>query len=329
MLKVRVMNNMQTEFSVSLQKIINEFLLEEIYTPINPEEIDIKSTEINKPGIQFGGYYEFYDNSRIQIIGKLEDSFLYNHSDDECLKIIDKFFSTKPPVVIITRNLNVSDIMLDAAKTYDVPIYRTPDSTSSFMSALIAFLNVKLAPRVVRHGVLVEVYGEGVLILGDSGIGKSETAIELVKRGHRLIADDAVEIRKVSSKSLVGSAPENIRHYIELRGIGIVNVRRIFGMGSVKLTEKIDMVINLETWESGKQYDRMGLEAETMNILGLDVVSVTIPVKPGRNLAVVIEVAAMNNRQKKLGYNAAAELLEKLGMEDTIKQTTHSEVEPF
>lgn len=320
---------MKTEFTVSLQKIVNEFSLEEIFTPVKPEEILIKSNEINKPGIQFGGYYEFYDNSRIQIIGKMEDSFLYNHSEEECEQIIDKFFSTKPPVVIITRELKVSKIMIEAAQKYSVPIYRTPDSTSSFLSALIAFLNVRLAPRVVRHGVLVEVYGEGVLILGDSGIGKSETAIELVKRGHRLIADDAVEIRKVSSKSLVGSAPENIRHFIELRGIGIVNVRRIFGMGSVKLTEKIDMVINLETWEAGKQYDRMGLEAETMNILGLDIVSVTIPVKPGRNLAVVIEVAAMNNRQKKLGYNAAAELLENLGMEDAVPVTKPSEVELF
>ena len=320
---------MKTEFTVSLQKIVTEFSLEEIYAPVKPEEILIKSNEINKPGIQFSGYYEFYDNRRIQIIGKQEDSFLYNHSSDECEQIIDKFFSTKPPVVIITRELDISKIMLEAAQKYGVPIYRTPDSTSSFISALIAFLNVRLAPRVVRHGVLVEVYGEGVLILGDSGIGKSETAIELVKRGHRLIADDAVEIRKVSSKSLVGSAPENIRHFIELRGIGIVNVRRIFGMGSVKLTEKIDMVINLETWEAGKQYDRMGLEAETMNILGLDIVSVTIPVKPGRNLAVVIEVAAMNNRQKKLGYNAAAELLENLGMEDAVPVTKPSEVELF
>ncbi len=319
---------MKTEYSVSLQKIADEFSLEKIFSPCEPAEILIKSTEINKPGIQFGGYYEFYDNKRIQIIGKLEDSFLYNHSPEECEKIIDKFFSTQPPVVIVTRELEISELMLNAAVKYSVPIYRTPDSTSSFMSALISFLNVKLAPRVVRHGVLVEVYGEGVLILGDSGIGKSETAIELVKRGHRLIADDAVEIRKVSSKSLVGSAPENIRHFIELRGIGIVNVRRIFGVGSVKLTEKIDMVINLETWEAGKQYDRMGLEGEKMNILGLDVVSVTIPVKPGRNLAVVIEVAAMNNRQKKLGYNAAAELLRKLGMEDAPAADTN-EIDPF
>ena len=286
-----------------------------MYSPSDPESVLISSAEINKPGIQFSDYYEFYDNSRIQIIGKNEDSFLHNHSEEEQLKIVDKFFATKPPVVIITRDLPVPQIMMSSAQKYGVPIFSTHVGTSEFMSSLISYLNVQLAPRVVRHGVLVEVYGEGVLILGDSGIGKSETAIELVKRGHRLIADDAVEIKKVSSKSLVGSAPENIRHFIELRGIGIVNVRRIFGMGSIKLTEKIDMVINLETWDANKTYDRMGLESETINILGLDVVSVTIPVKPGRNLAVVIEVAAMNNRQKKMGYNAAAELLEKLGME--------------
>lgn len=306
---------MKTEFSVSLGKIVKEFSLTEVYSPVKADEISISSSEINKPGIQFGDYYEFYDNRRIQIIGKNEDSFLHKHDDEKQKKIIDKFFATKPPVVIITRDLPVCENMINAAKKYAVPIYTTSLGTSEFMSSLIAFLNVQLAPRVVRHGVLVEVYGEGVLILGDSGIGKSETAIELVKRGHRLIADDAVEIKKVSSKSLVGSAPENIRHFIELRGIGIVNVRRIFGMGSVKLTEKIDMVINLETWDSNKTYDRMGLESETINILGLDIVSVTIPVKPGRNLAVVIEVAAMNNRQKKMGYNAATELLEKLGME--------------
>lgn len=306
---------MKKEFSVSLGKIINEFSLTEIYSPTDPEEVLISSTEINKPGIQFSDYYEFYDNSRIQIIGKSEDSFLHNHNEEKQVEIIEKFFATKPPVVIITRDLPVPEIMLNAAKKHEVPMYSTHVGTSEFMSSIIAYLNVQLAPRVVRHGVLVEVYGEGILILGDSGIGKSETAIELVKRGHRLIADDAVEIKKVSSKSLVGSAPENIRHFIELRGIGIVNVRRIFGMGSVKLTEKIDMVINLETWDANKTYDRMGLESETINILGLDIVSVTIPVKPGRNLAVVIEVAAMNNRQKKMGYNAAAELLEKLGME--------------
>ena len=307
---------MKSDYSVTMAKIVKELSLDLVYSDTAPEEILITCNEINKPGIQFSGFYEFYDSNRIQIIGKSEASFLYNHPQEECEEIVDKFFSTKPPVVIVTRSLEVPDIMLNAAKKYSVPIFRTSYGTSEFMAALIAFLNVQLAPRVVRHGVLVEVYGEGVLILGDSGIGKSETAIELVKRGHRLIADDAVEIKKVSSKSLVGSAPENIRHFIELRGIGIVNVRRIFGMGAIKQTEKIDMVINLETWDSNKAYDRMGLGNETINILGLDIVSVTIPVKPGRNLAVVIEVAAMNNRQKKLGYNAAEELLEKLGMSD-------------
>lgn len=307
---------MNRTFSVSLAKIEKEFSLEEIYSAKSSDEIMISSPEINKPGIQFSDFYDYYDNTRIQIIGKSEDSFLHKHTSDEQREIVNKFFSTKPPLVVITRNLEVTDIMINAAKEYGVTVCRTSLPTSEFMSSLIAFLNIQLAPRVVRHGVLVEVYGEGILILGDSGIGKSETAIELVKRGHRLIADDAVEIKKVSSKSLVGSAPENIRHFIELRGIGIVNVRRIFGMGAIKETEKIDMVVNLEAWDPEKTYDRMGLNSETVNILGMDIVSVTIPVKPGRNLAVVIEVAAMNNRQKKMGYNPAAELLAKLGMKE-------------
>ena len=208
-----------------------------------------------------------------------------------------------------------------SCEKYKVPLLRTSDTTSGFMAALIAYLNVQLAPRITRHGVLVEVYGEGILLLGDSGVGKSETAIELVKRGHRLIADDAVEIRRVSAKSLVGSAPENIRHFIELRGIGIVNARRIFGMGAVKVTEKIDMMIQLEQWDSEKVYDRMGLDNEYADILGIKVPLLTIPVKPGRNLAIIIEVAAMNNRQKKMGYNAAQELMRNLGMSDAISSS--------
>ena len=206
--------------------------------------------------------------------------------------------------------------MLELAEKYDVTLLRTEESTSSIMSAMISYLNVQLAPRRTRHGVLVEVYGEGILLMGDSGVGKSETAIELVKRGHRLIADDAVEIRRVSDKALVGTAPDNIRHFIELRGIGIINASRIFGAGAVKLTEKIDLVINIEQWDMQKQYDRIGLEQQTTEILGLKIPSLTIPVKPGRNLAVIIEVAAMNHRQKKLGYNAAEDLLKKLGMTD-------------
>jgi HPr kinase/phosphorylase len=220
---------------------------------------------------------------------------------------------------------------IEIAKEFEVPLLRSGESTSDFTSALIAFLNLHLAPRVTRHGVLVEVYGEGILLLGESGVGKSETAIELVKRGHRLIADDAVEIRRVSSKSLVGTAPDNIRHFIELRGIGIINASRIFGAGSVKLTEKIDLVINLEQWDINKVYDRMGLENQTTEILELNIPSLTIPVKPGRNLAVIIEVAAMNSRQKKLGYNAAEDLLKRLGMTDDeeVKDTDNAPVNPF
>lgn len=209
--------------------------------------------------------------------------------------------------------------MIASAKMHGVPLLVTKERTSPFMAALIAYLNVQLAPRITRHGVLVEVYGEGLLLLGDSGVGKSETAIELVKRGHRLIADDAVEIKRVSARTLVGSAPAIIRHYVELRGIGIVDVRRIFGMGAVKDTQGIDLVINLEPWIQGKMYDRLGLDNETMNILGIEVPSITIPVKPGRNLAIILEIAAMNNRQKKMGYNTAEEfnrkLMGKMGLE--------------
>ena len=211
------------------------------------------------------------------------------------------------------------------AQKYEVPILRSPDSTSNCMAMLIAYLSLELAERITRHGVLVEVSGEGVLIVGDSGVGKSETAIELIKRGHRLIADDAVEIRKASSKTLVGQAPDNIRHYIEVRGVGIINARQIFGMGAVKLTEKIDMVIQLEPWDSEKIYDRLGIEDDYITILDIKVPATVIPVKPGRNLAVIIETAAMNNRQKKMGYNAAKELMKSLGMDDF--EPTVSEIE--
>lgn len=307
---------LKTPYTVSIARIIKEFSLEPIVMPKNPDELFVSSNETNRPGLQLGGYFEYFDNDRIQVIGKSEDSYLNRFVGDEYARRVDTLLSTKPPALIITRSLPVSDVMIDAAKRYEVPLLRTDDGTSSFISSLIAFLNIQLAPRITRHGVLVEVYGEGILLLGESGVGKSETAIELVKRGHRLIADDAVEIRRTSSKTLVGSSPENIRHFIELRGIGIINARRIFGMGAVKLTEKIDLVISMEPWDSDKVYDRMGLEAQTTNILDLDIPSLTIPVKPGRNLAVIIEVAAMNNRQKKMGYNAAQELLKKLGMVD-------------
>ena len=210
--------------------------------------------------------------------------------------------------------------MLELAKEYEVPLLRSKESTSNFIAGLIAYLNLTLAPRITRHGVLIEIYGEGVFITGESGVGKSETAIELVKRGHRLVADDAVEIRKVSNISLVGSSPDNIRHFLELRGIGIINARRLFGIGAVKMTEKIDLVVELEQWNSEKIYDRMGVDTEFVSLLGVKIPSLTIPVKPGRNLAVILEVAAMNNRQKKMGYNAARELLNRLGMEADPKE---------
>ena len=321
---------MRTNFTVSLAKIISEFSLETLNMPANPEKIQISTTEVNRPGLHMAGYFEFFDEKRIQIIGKSEESFLLRFTPEKAEKRLKEFFSHKPVAVVICRNMQVDEVYAKTAADYGVPLLRTAETTSDFTSALIAFLNLNLAPRVTRHGVLVEVYGEGILLLGESGVGKSETAIELIKRGHRLIADDAVEIRRVSNKSLVGTAPDNIRHFIELRGIGIINASRIFGAGAVKLTEKIDLIINLEIWDVNKVYDRMGLDNQTTAMLGRDIPSLTIPVKPGRNLAVIIEVAAMNSRQKKLGYNAAQDLLKRLGMTDEPEDvSTNETVNPF
>ena len=254
----------------------------------------------------------------MQIIGKVEHLFVSQLDAEERHRRLEDFFRSAPIGVIFSSSLEVSADTVTIAEKYKVPLMRTSERTSEFMAALIAYLNVQLGPRITRHGVLVEVYGEGVLLLGDSGVGKSETAIELVKRGHRLIADDAVEIKRVSATTLVGKAPEIIRHYVELRGIGIVDVRRLFGMGAVKETEKIDLVINLENWQQGKMYDRLGLEETTVDLLGIKVPSIVLPVCPGRNLSVVIEVAAMNNRQKRMGYNTAEEfnkrLMESMGI---------------
>lgn len=316
---------MKTDFTISLSRIVKEFSLEILNMPTDPESIMISTAEINRPGLQFAGYYEYFDPNRIQILGMSEIGFLNRFTEEKLNERVGEFFAKKPTAVVIARGLSENDVYKKMAQLHGVPLLVTNESTSDFEAALIAFLNLHLAPRITRHGVLVEVYGEGILLLGESGVGKSETAIELVKRGHRLIADDAVEIRRVSSKSLVGTAPENIRHFIELRGIGIINASRIFGAGAVKLTEKIDMIIKLEPWDADKVYDRMGLENETTEMLGIKIPSLTIPVKPGRNLAVIIEVASMNNRQKKMGYNAAHDLLKKLGMADTIEESESSE----
>ena len=305
---------MSQTFTVPLSSVMKELGLETIYMPENGENILISSKDVNRPGVEFTGFLDFYDNKRILVVGHTENAFLGRYSQEERERALEGLISRKPPAIIICRSLKPYPEMMEAAKRHGVALLGTADTTSSLVAALVSYMNVELAPGGPGHGVLVEVYGEGILLVGDSGVGKSETAIELIKRGHRLIADDAVEIRRVSKKSLVGTAPENIRHFIELRGIGIINARRIFGMGAVKLTEKIDMVINLEIWDKTKVYDRMGMENEYTEILGLRVPVLTIPVKPGRNLAVIIEVAAMNNRQKKMGYNAAKELLQNLGM---------------
>ena len=306
---------MEPTFTDPLSEVIKELSLVTEYTPCDTKEILISSRDINRPGLELTGFMEFFDPQRIILFGNTETGFLNKSGSEQKFHVLERLCKLKPPAIIVTRNLQPFDELMKAAKAHGVPVLRSGDSTSELSAALISFLNVQLAPRVTRHGVLVEVYGEGRLLIGDSGVGKSETAIELIKRGHRLIADDAVEIRRVSSKSRVGSSPENIRHFIELRGVGIINARRIFGMGAVKLTEKIDIVINMEAWDSTKVYDRMGIDNEYTEILGIEVPVLTIPIKPGRNTAVIIEVAAMNNRQKKMGYNAAQELLQSLGME--------------
>ena len=306
---------MATTFSTPLSQIIKEMSLETVLMPVDPDTIMVESTQVNRPGVELTGFFKFYESNRILVFGNTEMAYLSAKSDDERREIIEALISHGAPAVVLCRSFDPFEEMLISAREHNVPILSTKEQTSDFIANLVAFLNVELAPRITRHGVLVEVYGEGILLVGDSGVGKSETAIELVKRGHRLIADDAVEIRRVSNKTLVGSAPANIRHFIELRGVGIINARRIFGMGAIKMTEKLDLVINLELWDPDKVYDRMGMNEEYVDLLGIKVATTTIPVKPGRNLAIIIEVAAMNNRQKKMGYNAAQELLHNLGID--------------
>lgn len=300
------------EFSVTLGQLITEFQFELIYGPEGFEKIEITTDDVNRPGLQLAGFFDYFEPQRLQIMGKAENAYVEQFDEAKRTDIFEKLCATGIPAVIVTRNIEVFPELIEAAKKYDVAVLRTNEFTSSVTSALVASLKVSLAPRITLHGVLVELYGEGILILGDSGVGKSETAIELVKRGHRLIADDAVEIKRVSDRTLVGCAPEIIRHFIELRGIGIVDVRRIFGMGAIKETERVDMIINLEQWVEGKMYDRLGMDNQYTDILGLRIPSLTIPVRPGRNLAVIIEVAAMNHRHKSMGYNAAKELNERM-----------------
>ena len=309
---------MDTKYSVSLTKIIEAHGFEIAYAPEDINSRSVISPDVNRPTLIFAGFDKFFDAHRLQFIGAQEMAFLESFSAEEEDASIKMFLSLEPVAVILTRGREYPEAFYKYAEEFRVPLLKTRDTTSSCMSSIIAYLNVELAPRITRHGVFVEVYGEGVLILGESGVGKSETALELIKRGHRLIADDAVEIRRTSSRTIVGTAPDNIRHFIELRGVGVINARRIFGIGAVKLTEKIDMVIQLEPWEEGKTYERLGLESEYTDILGIKVPISVVPVHAGRNLSIIIEAAAMNNRQRKMGYNAARQLLHNLGMTDDI-----------
>lgn len=309
---------MNTNRSVRVKDIVEKFQMEVINKGTDYDTEILTITDVNRPGLQFIGFFDYFDPRRLQIIGKSEVTFLRGYSAEERRKRFEDLFCYEIPALVISRNLDVFPECLEMAQKHGRTLLRTKYTSVEFTAMTIDYLNHALAPVITRHGVLVDVYGEGVLILGDSGIGKSETAIELIKRGHRLVADDAVELRKVSNRQIMGTAPENIRHFIELRGVGIVNVARVFGVGAVKVSESLDLVVQLEAWDPTKNYQRTGLESEYYDILGVNIPSTIIPVSPGRNLAVVLETAAINNRQKKMGYNAAKELLIRLGLNDTM-----------
>ena len=294
--------------SVKMEKVVEKFKLENLTPDIDIKSIKISMPDVNRPALQMAGYFEHFDSSRLQVIGFVEYTYMEGISEEQKRVVYDNLMSYDIPCVVFCRELQPDPIFLEIAHKYNRPVFSTKKNTSVFMAEAIRWLNVKLAPCISVHGVLVDVYGEGVLITGESGIGKSEAALELVKRGHRLVTDDAVEIRKVSDETLVGSAPDVTKHLIELRGIGIVDVKALFGAASVKDTQSIDMVIRLEDWDKDKEYDRLGLEEEYTEYLGNKVVCYTLPIRPGRNLAVICETAAVNHRQKKMGYNAAQEL---------------------
>lgn len=299
-------------YSVPLTTLVKEFNLEVVYASTDFESIQITVEDVARPGLQLAGYFDHFEPMRLQVMGNVESSYLQKLTPAERAITFDRLLSYKIPALLISRNRDPDPQCVEMAKKHDVTLLKSQDATSSVVSAIISYLKAALAPRITQHGVLMEVYGEGLLIIGESGMGKSEAAVELLKRGHRLIADDAVEIRKVSGNSLVGTAPELVRNYVELRGIGIVNVAKLFGMGSIRTENEIDLVVNIVPWNTQKVYDRIGLEEQFTEILGVKVPMYTIPITPGRNLAVILEVAAMNNRQRKMGYNPAQEFTEQI-----------------
>lgn len=302
---------MEENKGVPLSSIIKEFKLEVLSQSSQFDKTKIQVTSINRPGLQLMGYYDYFDEKRVQLLGKAEYSYMRTMTADQRFTFFDSLFSRGIPALIIARDLEIFPECYRAAERQDCTVLRTNQVTGEFMSDLTAALRSHLAPRITRHGVLMEVYGEGVLLMGESGVGKSETAVELVKRGHRLVADDAVEIRHIGTR-LVGSAPELIRHYIELRGIGVVDIQQLFGMSAVREDQDINLVVNLEQWNDQVFYDRLGTNEEFTTILDMKIPAITIPIKPGRNLAIIVEVAAMNNRHKRMGYNAAQEFAKQL-----------------
>ena len=298
--------------SVPLRQLVEEFKLSIAYQSTDYDTICVEVDEVSRPGLPLTGFFEHFERLRVEVLGYVEMTFLEDQTPEKRLEIFDRLFAYRIPALVISRGQQPHPECIDMAKKHNITILLAQETTSYVISNLISYLKSALAPRITRHGVLMEVYGEGIFITGESGIGKSETAVELLKRGHRLIADDAVVLKMTSSSQLTGSAPSLIRNYIELRGIGVINVANLFGMGAVKEEAVVNLVVNIVPWEAGKHYDRMGLEDQTVELLGVKLPSVTIPVSPGRNLAVILEVAAMNNRQKRLGYNAALELSQQL-----------------
>lgn len=299
-------------YSLPLKTLVEEFDLEVEYAASNFESIRLTEADAARPGLLLTGFFDHFEPQRLQVLGNVEMCYLDKMDLQSREEIFDRLFSYKIPALLIARGLQPHDSCIAMAKKHDVTLLRSKAATSAILAAIIAYMRDSLAPRITRHGVLIEVYGEGILLTGESGMGKSETAVELLKRGHRLIADDAVEIRRFSKRKLVGTAPEMIRHFMELRGIGVVDVHRLFGMSSIKQEADIDLVINLELWKEDAVYDRLGLEEQSTKFFDVEVPLLTIPVKPGRNLAVIIEVAAMNNRNKKMGYNAALEFTKQI-----------------
>jgi HPr kinase/phosphorylase len=299
-------------YTVQLSKLIEKMNLENVTPDIDIRHIKLCQPEINRPALQLAGFFEHFDSDRVQIIGHVEYAYMQKMEKDHGLGILSKLMDYKVPCIVFCRSIEVSPEIIKLATEKGIPILRTSTTTSSFMAEVIRWLNVELAPRISIHGVLVDVFGEGVLIMGESGIGKSEAALELIKRGHRLVSDDRVDIKKVSDVTLIGTAPDITRHFIELRGIGIIDVKTLFGVESVKNTQSIDLVIKLEEWNREQNYDRMGLDEQYMEFLGNKVVCHSIPIRPGRNLAIICESAAVNYRQKKMGYNAAQELYNRI-----------------